>query len=250
VSVPEEATCPLCREPGDLRRSHIIPEFFFKPIYDETHRFLETSTDPTDRVVIRQKGLREFLLCQRCETKLSAWETYGSKVIKGGLELRYEKDDAGFTVHGVDYAAFKLFGMSLLWRAGVSSLPEFSAVRLGRHQERLRLLLHAATPGRAYEYGFSMVFPADARAQELFSHAISPPHVARYRAHRVYRFLLRVTVWLFPVSNHMHELEDGILSLRENGTLRVYNGGPQTMEFLRRFAGEIAEATVARARKR
>jgi hypothetical protein len=69
VSVPEQATCALCREPGDLRRSHILPEFFYKPVYDETHRFLETSTDPRDRVMIRQKGLREFLLCRSgCST--------------------------------------------------------------------------------------------------------------------------------------------------------------------------------------
>lgn len=246
VSVSEQTTCALCREPADVRRSHIIPEFFYRPIYDETHRFLEASTDPTDRLIIRQKGLREFLLCQGCEATLSAWESYAGRVIKGGLALRYEKDDAGFTVHGVDYAPFKLFGMSLLWRAGVCSLPEFSVVTLGRHQEKLRLLLHTANPGPAHEYGFSMVFPPDAQAQELFSHAIAPPQVARYRAHRVYRFLLGVTVWLFPVSNHMSELEDGIISLREDGTLRVYNGGPQTMDFLRRFGGEIADAAAAR----
>jgi hypothetical protein len=248
MSVSEEAQCSLCGERGELRRSHIIPEFFYRPVYDEAHRFLEASTNPEDRVAIRQKGLRELLLCQRCETKLSAWETYASRIVSGGLELRYEKDDAGFTVHGVEYAPFKLFGMSLLWRAGVSSLPEFSEVRLGRHQETLRRMLHGATPGRAYEYAFSVVFPPDARAQELFSHAISPPHVARYGAHHVYRFLLGVTIWLFPVSNHMSELDEEIPSLKEDGTLRVHNGGPETMEFLRSFAGEIAGATVARGR--
>lgn len=88
VRKPGEAVCALCHEPGELRRSHIIPEFFYKPVYDETHRFLQSSTDPADRVLTRQKGLREYLLCQRCETKLSGWETYASKVIKGGLELQ------------------------------------------------------------------------------------------------------------------------------------------------------------------
>jgi hypothetical protein len=239
----------LCRDPGDLRRSHIIPEFFYRLVYDEKHRFLRTSTDPTDPAVLHQKGLREFLLCQGCETRLSAWETYASKVIKGGLALDYEKDDGGFTVHGVEYAPFKLFGMSLLWRAAVSSLPEFSEVQLGRHQERLRRMLHEGSPGRAYEYGFSMVFPPDPRAQELFSHAISPPHVARYGAHHVYRFMLGVTIWLFPVSSHMSELDESIPSLKEDGTLRIQNGGRQTVEFLRGFAGDIAEATTKRARE-
>lgn len=101
--------------------------------------------------------------------------------------------------------------MSLLWRAGTASRPEFSEVRLGHHQEILRLLLHTGNAGKAYEYGFCMVFPPDRQAQELFSHVISPPHVARYRAHHVYRFLLGVTIWLFLVSNHMHDLKDGFL---------------------------------------
>jgi hypothetical protein len=178
---------------------------------------------------------------------LDVWETYAASVLKGGIELEFKNEEWGFTVRGVEYARFKLFGMSLLWRAAASRRPEFDGVRLGPHEERLRKMLDAGDQGLPHEYGFSIVFVPDPEARELFGHVISPPHPARYKAHHVYRFMLGFTIWLFPVSSHMRDLDDIIFSLFADGTLRVRTGGQATMDFLRTFAGEIADANAARS---
>jgi len=31
--------CKICCQQKELRDSHIIPEFFYKPMYDDKHRF-------------------------------------------------------------------------------------------------------------------------------------------------------------------------------------------------------------------
>ena len=42
---PETGTCKLClKENVKLCESHIIPEFFYIPLYDETHRYRILST--------------------------------------------------------------------------------------------------------------------------------------------------------------------------------------------------------------
>ena len=34
-----EAICPLCNARSELLRSHVIPEFLFRPLYDDKHRY-------------------------------------------------------------------------------------------------------------------------------------------------------------------------------------------------------------------
>ena len=247
-SVSTEPPCALCQKGEPLRQSHILPEFLYTSVYDENHRFLQVSTDPLEPSVSRPKGLYEPMLCSGCETRLSVWETYASGVLHGGPELRYQMEAGGFVIRGLDYPRFKLFGMSLLWRAGRSRRPEFDAVSLGVHEERLRRMLDAEDPGRAADYGFTIVFPPERQAQELFGQALGPPQRVRYHSHHVYRFLLGVTIWLFPVSSHMRELDPILFSLSEDGSLRIRNGGQPTLDFLVRFGAEITSANRTRGK--
>lgn len=38
--------CKLCKKEKELRKSHIIPEFFYKLLYDPFHRFNLISSKP------------------------------------------------------------------------------------------------------------------------------------------------------------------------------------------------------------
>jgi hypothetical protein len=66
------------------------------------------------------------------------------------------------------------------------------------------------------------------------------------QGHRGYRFLLGTTIWMFLVSSHTGQLDDSILSLHEDGVLRVRSGGQPTLDYLRAFAAEIAAANAKR----
>jgi len=245
MSDPDQQPCALCLQNAELRDSHIIPEFLYQAVYDEKHRFLVVSSDPTEQPDLEQKGLRERLLGDCCEARLSRWEDYAKRVLSGEGVV-FAKGTDFLTVTGVNYAKFKLFQLSLLWRAGISSRPVFAAVALGPHGESLRRMLLAETPGQTNDYGCTIVFPPEPAAQELFRHAISAPTVGRFRAHHVYRFLLGMLGWTFTVSKHMRELPSDHFSLGEDGVLRLFNGGPAMMNYLSGLTGEIVGANQAR----
>ena len=248
--------CALCLEERELKNSHIISEFVYKAlgVYDEKHRFCGFSTDPAESVNTHQKGFREHLLCGVCEGRLNVWETYARKVLFGGCELEMSAvpDDpkVAATARGVDYAKFKLFSMSLLCRAGVSSLEMFELVDLGPHAEQLRLLILDEQPGAHWQYGCGVLVAPDpdSDVESPFSKVIDNPEPFRVKSHRTYRFMMGNMFWLFPVSSQMQDMEqEGFyFSLFEDGRLTFYNGGQPTIAYLQKLAADSRRADRAR----
>lgn len=183
-----------------LRRSHIIPEFLYQTLYDDKQRLQVLSIIPDQPNWREQKGLREQLLCDACEQKFSVRERYASLVLKGGLPVSYRREGNTVFVGGLDYRQFKLFQLSVLWRAGVSSLPFFEKVQLGKHAEILRQLLLAGDPGDPERYGcfmFGLKYEAEA-----FTGLIMQPGKVRLNGHVAYRFVFGGFLWAMLVSNH------------------------------------------------
>ncbi len=133
--------CSLCKRTEDLQYSHIVSEFLYAPLYDPIHRFHMVPADPAEREILRQKGLREYLLCKECEQRLSRWENYTKAAFVEAKGVQVIQRQGAVAFSGLDYRKFKLFQLSLLWRMGVSKLDFFKAVALGPHEERIRLAL-------------------------------------------------------------------------------------------------------------
>ncbi len=93
--------CKLCRKSAKLSFSHILPEFLFAPIYDDLHRTMLVSSSEKEKLV--QKGVREYLLCQECETKLSRYEGYAIKVIKNIPNFEEELSGSFIFSNNIDY---------------------------------------------------------------------------------------------------------------------------------------------------
>lgn len=192
--------CALCLKDASLRRSHIIPEFLYETLYDDKHRLQVLSIIPDQENWREQKGLREQLLCDECEQRLSVWERYASLVLKGGVPLTYRQEGNIVHLSGIDYCQFKLFQLSVLWRAGVSSLPFFEKVKLGKHAETLRQLLLAGNPGSPERYGcfmFGLKY-----GDQAFTGVIMQPGKVRLHGHTAYRFVFGGFLWSMLVSNH------------------------------------------------
>ncbi len=192
--------CALCHQEVELRRSHILPEFLYESLYDDKHRLQVLSISPDKSSWREQKGLRERLLCDACEQRFSIWERYASLVLKGGVELNYRSEGNIVHIAGLDYAKFKLFQLSVLWRAGVSTLPFFENVQLGKHAETLRLHLLAGAPGSSERYGCFM-FGLKYQAQ-AFTGVIMEPGKVRLNGHAAYRFVFGGFLWAMLVSSH------------------------------------------------
>jgi hypothetical protein len=93
---------------------------------------------PYNRTI--RRGIREYLLCRACDERLGAYEDYFAKLWYG--RGPFPKVVAHAVTRRVDYQPFKLFHLSIVWRAHLSSLPEFSRVQLSvADAEVIRLAL-------------------------------------------------------------------------------------------------------------
>lgn len=128
-----KANCRLCLENKKLSKSHIIPEFMYSGVYDEEpRRYYSVKNEPgktTSR--IEQKGLREYLLCKKCEALLSKYEKYADENLYGKnfaaeatITNRSATTDGKhriYDVSGLEYRKMKLFLDSILWRILISN---------------------------------------------------------------------------------------------------------------------------------
>lgn len=178
--------CRLCLEETELRKSHLLSEFLYKSTYEpldlerpKQGRMVKVPADTDEKPSIMQKGLRERLLCGRCEQYLNGiGEQYASKVLKRMDETEISAGKRYTIVNGVEYHPFKLFLMTQLWRAGIASDPFWKNVRLGPHEERLREMLLQADPGRPHEYACVITrFPTS-----LLSRTVVEPCVKKIEA--------------------------------------------------------------------
>jgi len=211
-----KGVCKLCQKKSDLRNSHILPEFMYSKLYDEMHRTMSISSDKKEKLI--QKGVRENLLCQECETKLSKYEGYAVKIINN-IPNFVEDPSEKFFFSSVDYKLFKLFQLSILWRSGVSINQMFANVNLGKHEEKIRLMLVQNDPGKYIDYGcFVMMMPNSQNIDRI----IMPPMPERLFGHNGFRFMTGNLFWYFIVSSHKIASVALPLLLQENGELRIW----------------------------
>jgi hypothetical protein len=222
-------TCRLCHQDYELCNSHIVPEFLYKTLYSkEKHRFVQLSGSP--KVRKWQKGFKEKMLCRNCEVKLNKWETYAAQVMMGGTEIGFEKLKDAIIVRDVDYVKFKLFQLSIIWRAGASRLQQFSNVNLGLHEERLRCMIEKDDPGEPADYGCLKIFTPS--YFDLISQMMMLAQETKFDGHRCYMFLMSGVTWVFFVSSHMRQLPhtekmflglDGVLPVMiENAASKIF----------------------------
>jgi hypothetical protein len=191
------AACALCLKHRKLCESHILPEFLYRALYDEKHRMHLLSRDKHGSQ-IHQKGFKQHLLCEDCESKLAAWERYAKSVLQGGTAISYRVERDLVYVSGLDYHKFRMFQLSMLWRAGVSSLRFFSRVFLGPHTEKMRVLLHEDDPGNHLIYPCLMF---GLQMHQGSMQVVVQPTSSKIEQHQAYRFICGGFMWVYVVSS-------------------------------------------------
>jgi len=241
--------CRLCQNDATLQNSHIIPEFFYNPLYDEKHRFLLLTTSTEERNMYLQKGIREKLLCRDCEQFFGQLENYGRHFFyavpeKDHFELKYEDKEGRVVVSNIDYAKFRLFQLSLLWRVGVSGLDVFADVDLGSHESQIRSMLCNKEPGSPEDYPCLLTGVLKEKGQPLVDLVI-PPSKVYVQNHRCYRLLLGGCLWLFVVSSHLKKLPSETWSVTRDGRLEIFLMNASDLPLITTMAGKLLSARLS-----
>jgi hypothetical protein len=228
--------CRLCLQKKKLCKSHIIPEFFYKTLYSEKeHKFIQLSG--TKKVIKWQKGFKEKLLCEDCESKLNKWETYAANILFNDFVGNIKRMNDAIVIDGVDYSQFKLFQMSIIWRAGVTSLQQFSNVNLGPHEEKLRIMVLEDNPGEDYEYGCLIICTPS--YSDITKQMLMAPQPSKFDGHHCYVFFMAGLSWVFFVSSHTSALPyREKLFLNSDGTLPLIVDDKASKLFLEKTFSE------------
>ncbi len=194
--------CQLCEQNNILRNSHIIPEFLHKPLYDSKSRMAGITGKGGKKWEFLQMGLREKLLCADCEQFLNTnYEQPFHKFWFEGKVLPDHFDSNYITVDCIDYPSFKLFHMSILFRASVSTLSTFSHVKLGPHENKLKKMLKTKTPGPSDKYPIFACAVVDNSKTVMYG-LITNPIKYRFDKHIAYGMVFGGCMWRYIVSNH------------------------------------------------
>jgi hypothetical protein len=194
--------CALCRAERKLSRSHIIPEALYRQIYDAKRRMYRFHRDKLSRPTFVQKGLTQHLLCDECEHLIN--DRYEKPFIKywlGTPALPKNPPIKGFVnLADIDYPTFKLFHLSVLWRAGVCKLEAFSPVNLGPFELIFREMLLAGDPGPDTFVQIFAVVLTDPRDGSLHTRTVMYPGDYRFEGRRMYVTAFGGAGWHYIVS--------------------------------------------------
>jgi hypothetical protein len=188
-------------------------------MYDEKHRFEVKSTEPNEQNRLLQKGIREKLLCGDCETKLSKWEGYASKLLNGGIDFVSIHKGNLLHLSGIDYSAFRLFQLSVLWRASISNNGFFSNISLGNHEEKIRTLIISSNPGLTWQYGCVLFGLVDNKS--ILTDLMIKPIRFRFQGHIAYRFIFGGFMWIYFASKHKPTTPNQPAFLNETGEMTI-----------------------------
>ncbi len=210
--------CRLCMNDRVLRNSHIVPEFLYAELYNTKNHMMCINGRGNRGWKAQQNGAKEHLFCESCEQHFNEYfEKPFRKLWVEKCPLPDPWTAIGAHWITVDYATFKLFHLSVLYRAGVSKLQNFAAVQLGQHEEKIRQLLLARNPGEYFQYpvlGYAIVHHKTNRLVQMVSHA----QMCRIGGRLCYGILYGgVEWWVCVASDRNHKLEQD--ALQSNGRM-------------------------------
>lgn len=200
------AECRLCQQDCKLCKSHIVPEFLYVPLYNTDNKMMAISGRGGKGWKPLQIGVWDYLLCADCEQHLNReYEQPFLTQWTPASRLPDRMPLGGAHSAVFDYPTFKLFHLSILFKASVSSKSTFQEVRLGSHENRIRTMLLAKDPGQVWEYPILAFAVLNARC-EVERRIITCPIAARYEGHNVYGQIYDGAMWWISVSSHRNDM--------------------------------------------
>lgn len=183
--------CKLTNKEGTPAKAHIIPESFYlidknskqpsKLITDTKGVYPKKNWSGVyDKTIVTQEGEKIFL----------EWDNYAYKLLveqfSTARPIKRDNLIIAYCYDTYDYKKLKLFFLSVLWRAGISSHSFFKRVGLGPHAETVKEAILKSNPGDGNFYSTLLAIFDDDRSWAK----IIDPFSTRHDGIRFHRFYL------------------------------------------------------------
>jgi len=129
------------------------------------------------------------ILCGPCDNVFSPWDKHAQDVLLRDFDknqvVRDGDETIGWIVEEFDYKSLKLFFVSLLWRASVSTHEFYQRIDLTPFEQRMREMILSSDPGDPETFGVTL-----ARFDHLAYRGVFNPVRDRLDAVNYVRFYL------------------------------------------------------------
>ena len=204
----------------------------YEGLFDEKHFTSVVKFDEMKIIGKRPTGIYDKdILCKKCDNEIiGKYESYASKILHGGeisdrLKIKVKSfiQDTGagkLTVENIDYKKFKLFLLSILWKAHISKNEFFENVDLGKkYSEQIREMLLLGNPGAETDFENMIVMY---KKDFLPAKMLIPPR--RYRMDNSICYLIHIqgVSFIYKISSgyKLDYFENA--KLREDNTAQFY----------------------------
>lgn len=210
--------CLYCGQERTLVKAHIIPEAFFRDIRGEASTLYFIMNEPGTHPKRAPIGVYDKqILCGECEKSFQNVDDYAADLLIRERDSAFERKSlTGGTIYVAeqfDYHRLKLFIVSVLWRASVSTQQYFSRVDLGRRLARAKEMIAAEDAGPAGEFAVVLSRWAVPEQFSISPTLMADPFEMRYDGIRAVRLYLSAFVADVSVEQRSlpHALEAAIL---------------------------------------
>lgn len=203
--------CQLCQQNKVLlKKSHIIPNFLYKGLFDEKHKIVKVNLSDFSDATFHQTGFNDRdILCAECDNNvIGKHERYASNTIFGNHDNIEIETYAGNAIvlpymrfKDLDYTAIKLFFLSILWKSHISRNPFFQEINLGKtYSEKLRQMIINNDAGPEDEFEVILIRPETNGMRPTKS--IVAPRRIKADGNTAYVFHINEITYHFNISNY------------------------------------------------
>ena len=225
--------CKLCNEDKKLlKHSHIIPDFMYKGLFDEKHFIAPLDLIEFEVKKFISNGFYDSnILCEKCDNNiLGSLESYASIVIWGGKgnpksypsteHKTNQLNQKYLYLTNIDYSKFKLFLLSIIWRASISKQKIFNTVSLGEHENIIGRMILENNPGKFYDYPVGIFVLT--QNKNIPTKMISNPVRVNKDSDLSYLFLINGFVLNFKIDGQGNKELYDFIGIKENNTMNVF----------------------------
>lgn len=174
------------------------------------------------------------MLCEACEEQFGNYEKYMKEALycgRHGIDIQFYPTKV--EIHGLDYRKAKYYYLSVMWRMSVSSLPFFSSVSLGPHENKIREILKNELDSPPEIYPMGAVWPT-VEGQFRVDRILEPGKI-KIGPHYSYRFIMGGILYFFMTNKSaiQHEFVGELLPATGVWTIPVID--EMKIEFLKRW---------------
>lgn len=224
--------CRLClRSKEKLQLSHVIPNAFWRQTKSsktggKNGHYIEVLRQGN---TYAQKSHDEYLLCYECEQSFSVnFENYVITLLlrkPENVHVHLVHEEHNDVLVGVDINKLRLFQLSILWRASISSLHFYSKIKLNEiEEETLRSVLFNLDTSslRYFSCCMSFIFinKTNKSARSAKTFIVSP--VAEYLNSRTkFIFCFGGVEWIFHYPLYSQHLANEIYTVPSTSKIKL-----------------------------